>query len=66
VTVLLRAGANPRGATETISAIDCTRQARQSALIRRPTVLDRDRPTTEDFDRVIQLLEDAERRIRRE
>lgn len=64
VTVLLRAGANPRGSTG-MSAADCTRQARQSAAGRRRTVLDRGAPTVEDFDRVLALLEDAEKQIKR-
>ncbi len=57
VEVLLRAGANPRGGSYNISAIDCTRQARQDAVNRRRTALDRGAPTVEDFDRVIALLE---------
>ncbi|HKE82403.1 MAG TPA: DUF6438 domain-containing protein [Vicinamibacterales bacterium] len=64
VTVLLRAGANPRGAAD-MSAAECTRQARQGELNRRRTVLDRGRPTVEDFDRVLALLEGAERQIKR-
>jgi len=64
VTVLLRAGANAQGAAD-MSAVQCTRQARQSALNQRRTVLDRGRPTIEDFDRVIALLEGAEKRIHR-
>ena len=64
VTVLLGAGANPRGSTA-MSAAECTRQARQSEVGRRRTVLDRGRPTVEDFDRVLTLLENAERRIKR-
>jgi hypothetical protein len=64
VTVLLRAGANPRGSTA-MSAADCTRQARQSAAGRRRTVLDRGAPTGEDFDRVLALLENAQRQIKR-
>lgn len=65
VTVFLRAGANPRGATDKISALDCTRERRESALRRPRTVLDRNDPTVADFDRVIQLLEEAERRMKR-
>lgn len=64
VTVLLRAGANARGSAD-MSAVECTRQARQSELSRRRTVLDRGRPTVEDFDRVIAFLESAEKRIHR-
>ena len=64
VTILLRAGANPRGSAE-VSAADCTRQARQSEAGGRRTVLDRGRPTVEDFDRVLALLESAEKQIKR-
>jgi hypothetical protein len=61
VTVLLRAGANPRGAAD-MSAIACTREARQQELNLQRTVLDRGRPTVEDFDKVIALLESADKR----
>jgi uncharacterized protein DUF6438/ankyrin repeat protein len=64
VTVLLRAGANARGAAD-ISAVECTRRARQDELNRRRTVLDRGRPTVQDFDQVIALLESAEKRTNR-
>jgi hypothetical protein len=64
VTVLLRAGANARGAAD-MSAVACTRRARQDELNRRRTVLDRGRPTVQDFDQVIALLEKAEKRINR-
>jgi hypothetical protein len=64
LTVLLRAGANAQGAAD-MPAIECTRRARQDELNRRRTVLDRGRPTIEDFDRVIALLESAEKRIHR-
>ena len=64
VTVLLGAGANPRGSSG-MSAADCTRQARQAEVGQRRTVLDRGRPTVEDFDRVLALLESAEERIKR-
>lgn len=64
VTVLLRAGANPRASTNT-SALECTRQARRAELGGRRTVLDRGRPTVADFDRVIALLEDAEKKIKK-
>ena len=64
VTVLLRAGANARGAAD-MSAVECTRGARQDELNRRRTVLDRGRPTVEDFDQVIALLESAEKRTNR-
>jgi hypothetical protein len=48
-----------------MSAADCTREARQSTLSRKRTVLDRGQPTVEDFDRVLALLEGAEKRLRR-
>ena len=64
VTVLLRAGANARGAAD-MSAVECTRRARQDEMNRRRTVPDRGRPTVEDFDHVIALLENAEKRINR-
>jgi len=63
VTVLLGAGANPKGSTA-MTAADCTRRARQSEAGRRRTVLDRGEPTVEDFDRVLALLEGAEQRIK--
>ena len=61
VTVLLAAGANPRGSSE-MPAAECARRARQDAASLRRTVLDRGRPTVEDFDRVIALLESAPRK----
>ena len=61
VTVLLRAGAKPWGGTD-MSALECTRGARQGLASRPRTVLDRGGPTLEDFDRVIALLESATRR----
>ena len=64
VTVLLRAGANARGAAD-MSALECTRRARQDEVSRPRTVLDRGRPTVEDFDQVIALLENAEKRSNR-
>ena len=64
VTVLLVAGANPRRSAG-ISGAECTRQARQSEVGGRRTVLDRGRPTVEDFDRVLALLESAEKHIKR-
>ena len=63
VTVLLRAGAKPWGGTG-ISALECTRQARQGRASRPRTVLDRGGPTINDFDRVIALLESARERAR--
>lgn len=63
VRVLLDAGANPRGSTG-MSAAECARQARQREANRRRTVIDYG-PTVQDLDRVIQLLENAERRINR-
>ena len=61
VTVLLRAGAKAWGGTD-MSALECTRQARQGRASRPRTVLDRGGPTIEDFDRVIALLESATRK----
>jgi hypothetical protein len=63
VTVLLRAGANPRGSTNS-SALECTQQGRRAAMSQRRTILDRRAPTVEDFDRVIALLADAEKRFK--
>jgi hypothetical protein len=60
VTLLLAAGANPRGSAG-ISAVECTRQARESRANRPRTLLDRGLPTVEDFDRVIALLEKAQK-----
>ena len=39
-------------------------RTRQSEVGRRRTVLDRGRPTVEDFDRVLALLESAEKRMK--
>lgn len=64
VAVLLRAGANPRGST-TSSAVECARQGRQNEMSQRRTVLDRGRPTVQDFDEVIALLENATKPIKR-
>jgi hypothetical protein len=61
VAVLLRAGANARGAAG-MTALECTRRARQARLGRRQTVLDRGQPTIQDFDEVIGLLENADKR----
>jgi hypothetical protein len=58
VTVLLRAGATPRRAAD-MSAVECARQASQFELNWQRTILDRGRPTVEDFDKVIALLESA-------
>jgi ankyrin repeat protein len=63
-TVLLEAGADPRGSTG-MPAAECTRQARQREGGRRRTVLDGGRANIEDFDRVLALVESAERRIQR-
>lgn len=60
VTVLLGAGANARGSAE-MSALECARQARRDEMNHRRTVLDRGRPTVQDFERVISLLETAEK-----
>jgi hypothetical protein len=62
--VLLRAGANPLGSTATPAA-ECTRRARQFEMSLRRTVLDRGRPTVDDFDQVIALLESATKRMQR-
>jgi ankyrin repeat protein len=59
VTVLLRAGANPRSGVD-LSAAECARRTRQVEVNRARTVLDRGRPTVADFDRVLALLESAE------
>jgi hypothetical protein len=64
VTVLLGAGANPRGSTG-LSAADCTRQARQTKVNQRPSVWPFGGPTVEDFEKVLALLETAEMRKRR-
>jgi hypothetical protein len=64
VTVLLRAGANARGAAD-MSAVECTRRARQDEMNRQRTILDRGRPTVDDFDQVIALLDNAEKRVNR-
>jgi len=62
VSVLLRAGANPRGGSSAMSALDCARRARAEETNRRRTVLDRSRPTVADFDQVIAQLETAQTR----
>jgi hypothetical protein len=64
VEVLLRAGADPRGSGET-SAAGCARRGRQNEVGRRRTALDRGGPTVEDFDRVLAMLEAAEKRMKR-
>jgi Domain of unknown function (DUF6438)/Ankyrin repeats (3 copies) len=64
VALLLRAGANARGSAD-MSALDCARRSRQSEINGQRTILDRGRPTVEDFDQVIALLETAEKRIKR-
>lgn len=64
VTVLLRTGSNPQGSAE-MSAAECTRTSRRVEMTRQRTVLDRERPTVEDFDRVLALLEAAEKPMRR-
>jgi hypothetical protein len=63
VSVLLRAGANARGAADT-TALDCARRARQTelGLPRSLAILEPTRPTVQDFDQVIALLERADRR----
>ena len=64
VTVLLGAGANPWGSLG-MSALECARDARQREANdhRHRTELDRGRPTVQDFDHVIALLENAQKRI---
>ena len=64
VTVLIGAGADVRGSAD-MSAVECTRRARQNEVGRPRTGLDRERPTVEDFDQVIALLENAEKRLPR-
>jgi hypothetical protein len=64
VTVLLRAGASVHGPAE-MSALECTRRVRQGALARQRTVFDSGQPTVDDYDRVIALLEQAEKPIKR-
>jgi hypothetical protein len=65
VEVLLRAGANPRGSSD-MSALACTREARQTEANRRLTARSvSGRPSVEDFDQVIALLESAEKRLKR-
>ncbi len=64
VRVLLDAGADPRGGSPAVSALDCARRARATEANRRRTVLDRNRPTVADFDQVIAQLEAAEARRR--
>jgi hypothetical protein len=68
VTVLLNAGAHPRGGSNKVSAVECARRGRQDAmnLRERPAVLNRGMPTVEDFDRVVALLERAEAGRKRE
>jgi hypothetical protein len=64
VTVLLRAGADARGAADT-SSVECARRARQDEMSLPRTVLDRGRPTVEDFDHVIALVEGLQKPINR-
>ena len=66
VTVLLAAGANPWGSLG-MSAVDCARESRQrdASDHRTRTVLDRGRPTVQDFDQVIALLENAQGQVKR-
>jgi hypothetical protein len=47
-----------------MSALDCTRELRQAEVMTRRLPNDR-RPTVEDFDRVIAMLEEAEKRTNR-
>jgi ankyrin repeat protein len=55
VKLLLNAGANPTLRPDGTSAVDCARQGRENARLRKPSVLD----SYEDFDGVIGLLEQA-------
>ncbi len=59
VKLLLNAGANPTLRPDGTSAVDCARQGRENARLRRPSVLDSKPPFNEDFDGVIALLEQA-------
>lgn len=64
--VLLRAGADPRRGATNISALECTRRGRIDEMSRRARPgLNRGRPTVDDFDRVITLLEEAEKSANR-
>jgi Domain of unknown function (DUF6438)/Ankyrin repeats (3 copies) len=63
VAVLLAAGADPAGSRE-MPAAACARQA-QGSLSPTHRALDRGRPTSRDFDQVIALLNDAQRRVKR-
>jgi ankyrin repeat protein len=64
VTVLLGAGADPRGSVDE-PALECTRKARADYMRMRRTVLDEGLPSVDDFDRVIALLETADTRTKR-
>jgi hypothetical protein len=64
VAVLLGAGASPKGSTE-MSAADCARQQRQMEADGHGTVRGRGAPSVEDFDRVLALLESADKSIKR-
>ena len=59
VKLLLNVGANPTLGPGETSAVDCARQGRENARLRRPPVLDSRPPFNEDFDGVIALLEQA-------
>lgn len=63
VTVLLSAGANPWGSLGT-SALECAREGRQreASDTRQRTEFER-RPTVKDFDQVIALLENAQKKL---
>ena len=59
VKLLLNAGANPTLRPGRTSAIDCARQGKENARLRRPSVLDSKPSYLEDFDGAIALLEQA-------
>jgi len=59
VSLLLEAGANPRGSM-TMSAAECVRREREATLHRHRTAADHLLPTVDDFDRVLRLLESAD------
>jgi hypothetical protein len=66
VGVLLAAGADPTVSVSGKSALACTREAREAAARRKPSLLDEKPPYVVDFDRTIAQLEQAlARRSRR-
>jgi hypothetical protein len=65
VSVLLGAGANPRGSAR-VSAAECARQSRQDAVNRtRSRRQLSGQPKVEDFDRVLVMLGNAEKNWKR-